>query len=411
MNSISQGIHDQTSQLGSLEELLWLYGEVSPFHFVMGAEFKGIGHSTPWRDVLDALQARHPMLRMRVKNDANGLKTFVSDDAARIPLRIGDAGLGWSGEMSQELRTRFDLSRAPLIRAVVIPGADSSTLLLTVHHSIADGIALTIAFRDVLQLLSGMALEALPCPVSQDEMLGGQLRGAPASGGDAYPTPTENDSSFRDRLEVQHRVFSADLTRAIAEKSRAEGTTLFGALTAATIIAGRSLSDRWRAEALKLLCPVSSRQHAAHPDVIRTYFNIIPLQVDPTYAPGFWEMARYCRDSVLPAQSREMAREISGQISGLLATGLTPSAASDFMYANFASHGSVSNLGVIPYESRAGDVELTAMLGGAFSTGVDGEQYICAVTINEKLQLTNTSSRPISGLLATVEAVLVEACL
>src|SRR5262245_11945521 len=53
-----------TARLGSLEELVWLYDQTSPFHFVMGATFIGAGTAAPWREVLDALQRRNPLLRV-----------------------------------------------------------------------------------------------------------------------------------------------------------------------------------------------------------------------------------------------------------------------------------------------------------------------------------------------------------
>src|SRR5215470_14445431 len=398
------------ARLGSLEELVWLYDQTSPFHFVMGATFIGAGTAPPWREVLDALQRRHPLLRVRIEPGASGFPEFVTDEA-RIPLRIGDADIGWAGEMSRELRRSFDHRNAALIRAVVCGETTSTTLLLTVHHAIADAIALTWVFRDVLLLLSGQKLEPLALPVSQDEMLGNALRGVPEKPARTLPQATASDASFWKRLQVQHRALSRDLTAAIAEKARSESTTVFGALSAAAILAGRSLSDRWRTDALRFLCPVSSRRHAEFQEAVRAYFNIIPLHLATDIGSDFWDLARYCKAAVLPAQSREGAKGIAEQLVGLLETGPTPAGVSDFMHAQFASNGSLSSIGAIPYSTRARDIELTAIWGPALSTGVDGEQYLGAVTLNGKLHLTNTSSLPISGLLSTMESVLARACL
>jgi len=282
---------------------------------------------------------------------------------------------------------------------------------LTVHHAIADAIALTWVFRDVLLLLSGQKLEPLAIPDSQDEMLGNALRGVPERSARALPQVTASDASYRERMQVKHRALSRDLTAAIAEKARSESTTVFGAISAATILAGRSLSNRWRTEPLQFLCPVSSRRHAEFQEAVRAYFNIIPLHLAPEIGSDLWDLARYCKAAVLPAQSREVAREISKQIGGFLGMGPTPATVSDFMHANFASQGSLSSLGVIPYATRARDIELTAIWGPALSTGVDGEQYLGAVTLNGELHLTNTSSRPITGLLSKTESILARACL
>ena len=411
MNIAFHGAGALTARLGSLEELVWLYDQTSPFHFVMGATFIGAGAAAPWREVLDALQRRHPLLRVRIERDASGFPKFVTDEAARIPLRMGGADIDWAGEMSRELQISFDHRNAPLVRAVVCGDTTGSTLLLTVHHAIADAIALTWVFRDVLLLLSGQKLEPLALPVSQDEMLGNALRGVPEKPARTLPPATASDASFRERLQVHHRGLSRDLTAAIAEKARSESTTVFGALSAAAILAGRSLSNRWETESLRFLFPVSSRRHAEFQEVVRAYFNIIPLHLAPEIGSDLWDLARYCKAAVLPAQSREVAREISTQIGGLLGMGPTPANVSEFMHANFASQGSLSSVGIIPYATRASDIELTAIWGPALSTGVDGEQYLGAVTLNGKLHLTNTSSLPISGLLAKIEAILADECL
>jgi hypothetical protein len=348
---------------------------------------------------------------VRIERDTSAYPRFVTDEAARIPLRMGDADIGWAGEMSRELQIPFDHRNAPLIRAVVCGDTTGSTLLLTVHHAIADAISLTWIFRDVLLLLSGQKLKPLAPPVSQDEMLGNALRAVPEKPARTLPPATASDASFRERLEVQHRVLSRELTAAIAEKARSESTTVFGALSAAAILAGRSLCNRWQTEAMRFLCPVSSRRHAEFQEVVRAYFNIVPLHLAPEIGSDLWDLARYCKAAVLPAQSREIAKGIAKQLVGLLETGPGPAAVSDFMHAHFASHGSLSSVGEIPYSTRARNVGLTAMWGPALSTGIDGEQYLGAVTLNGTLHLTNTSSLPVSGLFSRMESILARACL
>jgi hypothetical protein len=411
MNDATHGADALTARLGSLEELVWLYDQTSPFHFVMGATFVGVGAAVRWREVLDALQRRHPLLRVSIERGASAYPKFVRDEMGRIPLRMSDAHVGWAGEMSRELRIPFDHHKAPLIRAVVCGETAGSTLLLTAHHAIGDAISLTWVFRDVLLLLSGQKLEPFACPVSQDEMLGNALRAVPENPARTLPAATASDASFRQRLQVQHRVLSQDLTGAIAQKARSEGTTVFGALSAAAILAGRSLSHRWRTEALRFLCPVSSRRHADYQEAVRAYFNIVPLHLAPEVGSDLWDLARHCKAAVLPAQSREGAKGIAEQLVGFLETGPGPARVSDFMHAHFASNGSLSSVGAIPYPTHAGDIQLTAIWGPALSTGVDGEQYLGAVTLNGELHLTNTSSLPITGLLSKTESILAHASL
>jgi hypothetical protein len=186
MNAATHGADALTARLGSLEELVWLYDQTSPFHCVMGATFIGAETAAPWREVLDALQRRHPLLRVRIERDASTYPKFVTDEAARIPLRTGEADIGWAGEMSRELQMSFDPRNAPLIRAVVSGDTTGSTLLLTAHHAIADAISLTWVFRDVLLLLSGQKLEPLaPTGLSRRDARQCVTRRAREAGSDA----------------------------------------------------------------------------------------------------------------------------------------------------------------------------------------------------------------------------------
>jgi hypothetical protein len=47
MDTAPHGASALTARLGSLEELVWLYDQASPFHFVMGATFIGAGTAAP----------------------------------------------------------------------------------------------------------------------------------------------------------------------------------------------------------------------------------------------------------------------------------------------------------------------------------------------------------------------------
>jgi hypothetical protein len=134
MNTATNGADALTARLVSLEELVWLYDQTYPFHFVMTATFIDAGTAARWREVLDLLQRRQPLWRVRIERDASAYPKFVTDEAGRIPLRMSDADVGWAGEMSRELQIPFDHRNAPLIRAVVC--GDTRTVLLSKTESI-----------------------------------------------------------------------------------------------------------------------------------------------------------------------------------------------------------------------------------------------------------------------------------
>src|SRR5262249_30194088 len=72
---------------------------------------------------------------------------------------------------AREIRTPFNPSRAPLIRAVLIQGARDTAFMLVAHHSIADGLSLVYAMRDTFDALAGRFLPPLPSLSSHDDMM------------------------------------------------------------------------------------------------------------------------------------------------------------------------------------------------------------------------------------------------
>src|SRR5258708_31202593 len=90
----------------------------------------------------------------------------------RIPVQIvpEDALQGWEDEMETELSSPFPVEGALLVRAALLHEAYRATILLTVHHSIADGLSVALIVRDILEALSGKPLEALPVPQPQEDL-------------------------------------------------------------------------------------------------------------------------------------------------------------------------------------------------------------------------------------------------
>jgi Condensation domain len=152
--------------LGPSEAYFWLSNQNSWKHFVVAAQITGETTTASWRTALDAVQRRHPLLGVCIDADDSGAPYFRLLPELRIPLQVvpGDALQGWEDEMETELSTPFPGEDALLVRAVLLHEAHRATILLTVHHSIADGLSVALIVRDILEALSGKPLEALPVP-------------------------------------------------------------------------------------------------------------------------------------------------------------------------------------------------------------------------------------------------------
>jgi hypothetical protein len=140
--------------------------------FVVAAQITGETTTASWRTALDAVQRRHPLLGVCIDADDSADPYFHLLPELRIPLQIvpGDALQGWEDKMETELSTPFPVEDALLVRAVLLHEAHRATILLTAHHSIADGLSVALIVRDILEALSGKPLEALPVPQPQEDL-------------------------------------------------------------------------------------------------------------------------------------------------------------------------------------------------------------------------------------------------
>jgi hypothetical protein len=214
--------------LGPSEAYFWLSNQNSWKHFVVAAQITGETTTASWRTALDAVQRRHPLLGVCIDADDSGAPFFRLLPELRIALRIVPEDAGWEDEMETELSTPFPVEDALLVRAVLLHKAHRATILLTVHHSIADGLSVAFIVRDILEALSGKPLEALPVPQPQEDLcppptiqsteLGSEEPKAPAPPS-APGTPLKRDRSL---LRVRGLRLPAELSDRLRERSRRE---------------------------------------------------------------------------------------------------------------------------------------------------------------------------------------------
>ena len=159
--------------LGAREHMFWLMDQKHAVHLTVTAEVKGITKVQSWRDALDAVQRRHPVLSTSINRNEEGQPALYQADAAPIPLRVVDGSVQqrWELELDREMALPFTPEQAPLIRSVLIHKPQSAVLIMIAHHAIADGMALVFLIRDLLQVLSGGQIEALSFSSTAEELL------------------------------------------------------------------------------------------------------------------------------------------------------------------------------------------------------------------------------------------------
>jgi hypothetical protein len=249
-------------KLSPSEKLWWVIDQECRSNFVMHSHVTGSITEDVLRPSLDAIQARHPLLRVSIKRDGWNSLSFRTSGVPSLPLRIVEGPTdAWVEEAEKELHEGFSVQEGPLARCTLVRHAqEDNTLLLAFHHAIGDGISGSFLMRDLFQaaalVCSGQKCELPPLEPKREmnayfpdwalglsgrwrsmkfggRMLGAVLRyGKPAIPKfDIKAPPKER----RARI-VTHRL-NPDFIDRLHRRAHKEGTTLHGAMLAAQILA------------------------------------------------------------------------------------------------------------------------------------------------------------------------------
>jgi len=287
--------------LGSLEEFLWLIDQNRPVHFALAAQVQGPTTVERWRDALDLVQLRHPLLSVRIETNGNSRPHFRRETAARIPLRVAqenDVAQRWESEIELELSIPFNARQAPLVRAVLLHEANQAVFILVAHHSIADGLSIAFVIRDVLQALSGNPIDLLPLLRAHEEILGVTRSDAvqPESSKESNSTSPARPATYLRKEDSRPRIKSLrltpQLTGRLRERARQEGTTVHGALTSAVALAFWQTNPEFKEEPIRLCSPTDTRKLLGLGEDCAVLISARVVAIEPHASTAFWDIAR-----------------------------------------------------------------------------------------------------------------------
>jgi hypothetical protein len=324
--------------LSPLERWYWIADQVSPLNVIARVRLDGDVSPDVLRRALDALQQRHPLLRVAIDaGAADDFPRFVPCSAP-IPLRqvriTGSAAVAedrWLREVDErELVDRVDWRTGPLCRTVVLTRRATgrregfSELILTLPHCIADGTTVLSLVRDWVTIAAlldaghppGAGEPVLP---PSEELFPGRYRGR----GGAWRLratmlrdrltmrlrrplrvePTAFVPFDRRRTRLLHRSFSGEQVAAMLRACRREGTTVHGLLAAAMVAA--VARDRGAAPSrhVTIGSPIDFRGELVPPvppTAVGTYVATVPSVVEHRAGDTLWPAAR--------AVGRDLAR-------------------------------------------------------------------------------------------------------
>ncbi len=288
-----------------------LFGDgTAPFNGVFTVKIRGSLHAEQITLALARLQARHPMLRTCVQNDAAGMPWYVvNEQVPPIPLRIVERQTDndWMQESRAEWKTLFDIQQGPLARLVWLRSAAVSELLFSFHHCVCDGSSVEMLLREILLFLDNpdtAAGEEEPFFSSLDELVPAailhnkkNIRKAKlqawvvrnflalaAAGAKKQKAPGED--------YYLHWKLGEQASASLIARCKAEGVTVHAALCTALLTAFQELKG---SKALnKMVCPVDIRKYvpAITKNNIFSFDLAVTLSVSKNTRLGFWERAR-----------------------------------------------------------------------------------------------------------------------
>ncbi|MEV0393600.1 non-ribosomal peptide synthetase/MFS transporter [Polymorphospora rubra] len=315
------------------QERLWFMEQLNPdtTAYVMRAAIRLQGrlHLDALRAALGDLTDRHETLRTSFPVSDTGLPTVHIAPTVEVPFRFvphdpaaGPDVLGWARTLTTRDSGPFDLTRAPLLRAMVVEiGPDDHVLHIAMHHAVSDGWSRPVLLGDWAALYAarlGQGPVPPPLPVGYADYAAWQRERLDGPAGEAdlaywrrtlsgvppldlptdRPRPPEMGS---DGAGYKIR-FPDELIEALRHLGREHQATLF-----MTLLAGlHTLLHRATGQRdFAVGSPVAGRIRPELENLVGLFVNMLSLRAGIGAATTFAELLDQTRDRVLEALSHQ----------------------------------------------------------------------------------------------------------
>jgi hypothetical protein len=414
--SIRSDVPGLLRPLGCAELFFHLYAQIYPVHFCLCAEIEGTVDAEALRPALDRVLERHPVLRARIAHDEE-LGTAFHESGRPIELKMiyGGKDADWSPIAERELQRPMDIGTSALLRVTALRAPDVTTIVLTFHHAIADGLSAVWILHDVLSALAGEQLEAFKsfAPI-EEKILGPSPRSARTSESDrAVPVlpqtrPTAPLLPANLRTNIDTAEFSKEETARLIKRCRANNTTVHSMICAA---AARCIAVSGQ-DIVGITSPFSLRKLAGIENgACGVFIGAASAEVQIKETGSIWHDARRVGDSLNKARSPEAVIDFITRVSAEFSPAAGHERVVAFLSAGPQTTLVVSNLGVLPIAERYGPCAVKAVWGPAMLTNLpENRQTIGVCTFGGQLRIVHQSYVPVRGLAKAIWNALIAAC-
>jgi hypothetical protein len=396
--------------LDAFEEFLWLVEQITPVFHVVIAEVSGSTAIKQWREALDAIQIRYPLLSASIRKIPGKRPFFEKVRGTSMPLRIVPLtdSLVLEEEMEKELQKPFGDGSGPLTRATLLHSPDRSVVMFATHHSSLDGKSHLFLLQDLLAAVAGQDLgEPLEVQPGLAQLLGLPAPVAYAKKLEGSIAPEDETRVAMPKAHVHRLQLSVEETERLLERAREERSTVHAALVVALTLAGKQYSKQWSAGPVRCASPIDMRKTLGIPDapglLISTHHGAVPI---PDRA-SFWDIARSVREDMLPAQSVEGAKHFLAAGSSMIAEEHTP----QDLYRSVLNGPLVHELIVTNYagykvRTEYGDIKIDNLFTGSAAV-LPASQKVSVLTVNGRLGMTVVTRDVFPALLEDAREILI----
>ena len=323
------------AEVSFAQQRLWFLDQLEPesgFYNIAGAvRLRGVLDVAALECAVAEVVWRHESLRTRfAAADGRPIQLVEPSVELEVPLiDLRETPLERRESRAQQLvaeeaQRPFDLSRAPLIRVVLLRlDTEAHVLLLTMHHIISDGWSVRLLVRELSQLYGAFSRgEASPLPelslqyvdyaAWQRQQLQGQLleselaywREQLAAAPTVLELPTDHPRPPVQTFRGAHcsLLLPAELTQALRATCRREGVTRYMFLLAAFY----ALLSRYTGQRDLLVgTPVANRTRVETEGLVGLFANTLVLRARLEDKPSFAELLQRVRAAVLGAHQHQ----------------------------------------------------------------------------------------------------------
>jgi amino acid adenylation domain-containing protein len=333
--------------VSSAQKRLFILNRLAPldvlYNVPWAVEIKGQFEVGRWRQAFCALIARHESLRtsfaliddeivqkvhpavefafecspskaaLDLQKEDFQKEDFQKEDLQKMDLQQVDI----QQEITRFIRP-FDLSKAPLIRATIVEtGFSAHTLIIDMHHIVADGISAGIILEELCALYGGQTLEA-PTVQYKDyaawqraysstamvQAQGGYWRKLFEGELPVLNLPADFPRAATPSFDGDLVTFKIDAATVSSLRAinRECGTTMHMTLLAAYTILLSKYSDQ---EDIVVGTPVAGRNHALVQRVVGMFVNMLAMRNQPKGELTFYEFLRQVKSNALDAYSNQ----------------------------------------------------------------------------------------------------------